>query len=415
MSTEPNMRVRRSHRKSRNGCVACKQRHVKCDERRPSCINCTTADRVCSFLHSRPRRHVVDVHPSSSLPTPPTALTPSASTPSALTPSALTPSALTPSVASFHSTLPAPEQINLQHLMLLHHLENEVLRSPDPILITGAQNAQLCYDAIFQSAISAPYLMYELLAFSALHCSTVSHDDAGKTKYTHQAAELQTRALALFNATKPEVRSENCMALLVFSSVLGMHTLFDAVASYEDVPDFLDKIIHYLKLHHGVRAITNQSWHVLRNSEIQHCINSIESSDQVYQMENPASQCDRLSSLLDAWRDKLGPGPYNACHEAVRSLCWAFSLHSSLLKPYPLHITMAWPVMISVEFIELVEQRQPVPLIILAHWAMLLHYEREFWVFGGAGRVIIESLSRYVGPYWDDWLVAPKEALGDRR
>ena len=257
--------------------------------------------------------------------------------------------------------------------------------------------------------------MYELLAFSALHLSTVCLDDAGKTKYTHQAAELQTRALTLFNATRPELRSENCTALLVFSSLLGMHTLFDAVTSYRDVPDFLDKIIGYLKLHRGVRAITNQSWDVLRNSEvIQHCIDPIESSDELYQrQENAANECDTLSSLLETWCDELGPGPYKACHEAVKTLRWAFGLHRSLPKPYPLHITMAWPVMLSVEFIELLVQRQPVSLVILAHWAMLLHAHREFWVFGDAGRVIIESLSRYVGSYWDDWLAVPRDALNN--
>ena len=258
--------------------------------------------------------------------------------------------------------------------------------------------------------------MYELLAFSALHFSTVCHDDAGKTGYAHLAAELQTRALTLYNATRPELRGENCMALLVFSSLLGMHTLYDAAASYSDVPDFLDKIIRYLKLHRGVRAVTSQSWPVLRNSEIiQHCIDPIESSDELYRQQegNPANECDALSGLLETWCDKLGPGPYKACDEAVRTLRWAFGLHRSLSNPYPLHITMAWPVMISVEFIELLEQRQPVSLVILVHWAVLLHAHRDFWVFGNAGRVIIESFSRYVGSYWDDWLAVPRDALNN--
>ncbi|KXJ86057.1 hypothetical protein Micbo1qcDRAFT_168867, partial [Microdochium bolleyi] len=40
----------RGHTKSRFGCRECKQRHVKCDESRPSCVNCTTVKRHCSFL-----------------------------------------------------------------------------------------------------------------------------------------------------------------------------------------------------------------------------------------------------------------------------------------------------------------------------------------------------------------------------
>ncbi|OTB04465.1 hypothetical protein M426DRAFT_154851 [Hypoxylon sp. CI-4A] len=403
------MRARRTHRKSRNGCIGCKQRHIKCDETLPSCINCSTSDRTCSFVSSRPRRHADAYPPTPSVSAP--SISSTASSPIYLLSETGTLDSNNSST-SFQSTLVTPGQINIQHLVLLRHLEHEVLKSPYLVLPTDVQDAQLRYEAIFKSAVSAPYLMHELLAFSALHYSMHSSDGLKKKEYAHLAAELQTSALALFNATKPEVHNENCMTLLVFSSLLGMHTLFDAVASYNDIPDLLDKIVHYLKVHHGVRAITNQSWHVLRDSEILHRINSIEASDEACpQKEKPANECDRLLSLLDSWCDKLSPGTYNTCLEAIRSLSWGFNLYSSLSSPDSLHITMAWPVMISAEFIELLDQRQPVPLIVLAHWAMLLHFEREFWVFNGAGRIIIESLSRHLGPYWDDWLTAPKEAL----
>lgn len=42
-------KTRRSHRKSRNGCAECKRRHIRCDERRPVCSNCVSADRTCVF------------------------------------------------------------------------------------------------------------------------------------------------------------------------------------------------------------------------------------------------------------------------------------------------------------------------------------------------------------------------------
>ncbi|GAD92707.1 hypothetical protein LEMA_P088770.1 [Paecilomyces variotii No. 5] len=40
---------RRRHLKSRAGCRTCKERHIKCDEFRPECRNCTTACRVCEY------------------------------------------------------------------------------------------------------------------------------------------------------------------------------------------------------------------------------------------------------------------------------------------------------------------------------------------------------------------------------
>lgn len=53
---------RKSHLKSRNGCQNCKKRRIKCDERSPSCGNCTKHSIVCNFARKGPtadlqRRH----------------------------------------------------------------------------------------------------------------------------------------------------------------------------------------------------------------------------------------------------------------------------------------------------------------------------------------------------------------------
>ena len=40
---------RRSHKKSRTGCHACKQRHVRCDEERPQCSSCNKRRAICIY------------------------------------------------------------------------------------------------------------------------------------------------------------------------------------------------------------------------------------------------------------------------------------------------------------------------------------------------------------------------------
>ncbi|EFR00493.1 C6 zinc finger domain-containing protein [Nannizzia gypsea CBS 118893] len=42
-------RHRRSHRKSKAGCLVCKRRRVKCDEMRPGCRNCSNYGVTCSY------------------------------------------------------------------------------------------------------------------------------------------------------------------------------------------------------------------------------------------------------------------------------------------------------------------------------------------------------------------------------
>ncbi|KAM0203022.1 hypothetical protein ACHAPA_011480 [Fusarium lateritium] len=55
-SPTSNTRSRRSHTKSRHGCLGCKQRRKKCDEQRPQCSRCSDKDIPCEYPRSsKPR------------------------------------------------------------------------------------------------------------------------------------------------------------------------------------------------------------------------------------------------------------------------------------------------------------------------------------------------------------------------
>ncbi|KAK0670882.1 putative transcriptional regulatory protein [Cercophora samala] len=52
---EPEYRTRRPHKKSRNGCLSCKQRRKKCDERRPRCTRCAGRGLSCHYQLRQPQ------------------------------------------------------------------------------------------------------------------------------------------------------------------------------------------------------------------------------------------------------------------------------------------------------------------------------------------------------------------------
>ncbi|KAH8897578.1 hypothetical protein GQ53DRAFT_637945 [Thozetella sp. PMI_491] len=427
MAAEGKKPARRSHKKSRNGCKECKRRHLKCDENRPSCVNCTRTNHRCSYIdlyhsrgltsHETPSQSATETFLSRLSPSVTPALSETAASSASCSPGlrAESSEATTDGIDAVtdHSSgfLP-PRVFDIYHLGLLHHLENEIASSRQGWLVADLAGTKLCYEAIFRSAMKVPYLMDQLLAFSALHLSTLQPDDAKKADHLREASKLQTRALELFNMEKPEVNEENAMAMLIFSSLVGLHCLFVAVSSRDDFTDFLDNTIKFLKLHHGVQAIVHQGWQFVRESEIKQIVNAIEDGNKYPSRErHSGNECDHVGGLLETYRDKLDPKAYDACCSALRVLRWVMSSRHALPKPYPTHITMAWPILITPEFVELLEQRQPASLALLAHWAMLLHFDREFWVFGDAGKFMIESLSKYLGRYWEEWLVVPKEAL----
>lgn len=74
---------------------------------------------------------------------------------------------------------------------------------------------------------------------------------------------------------------------------------------------------------------------------------------------------------------------------------------------------IAWPVMIPEEYVDALHMGRPEALIILAHYAVLLHTYRQLWVFGDGGRFLIESICDSFGADWEDWLEWPMEVLRD--
>jgi len=56
---QPPVRRKKPHSKSRNGCVTCKLRRIKCDETQPACLNCSRSRRDCGG-YSPPKTWIFD-------------------------------------------------------------------------------------------------------------------------------------------------------------------------------------------------------------------------------------------------------------------------------------------------------------------------------------------------------------------
>ncbi|KAI0965929.1 hypothetical protein F5Y03DRAFT_375877 [Xylaria venustula] len=390
--------MRRTHYKSRKGCRQCKQRHVKCDEQQPSCLQCSITARTCSYLDTK----TDDEHASLR---PPSLAESAQSTPRSdlVAPSNIS----TANSPSDPVVQEVPRQVfDLSHLALLHHVENDMMKED---FFAGKENAEELLQMVITSALGAPYLMDALLAFAALHLSVFTSNPDMQHHYRHQAVQLQTRALALYNTACPEITDETCIALLLYSSFIGMHMLHDTVTSRLDFLELLDGFIQFAGLFHGVRLVVNHAWHILRKSELSSIVNLIDAADRV---EPPSeSICDHLSSLLATAKNRLRPSSLQACHDSVKSLRWIFNQRVVLPTPVGRDVVLAWPVRISTEYLQLLRERLPEALVIMAYWAILLHYERDFWVFGQAGQLVIEAISNYLGSAWDKWMAIPKQII----
>ncbi|KAJ4016325.1 hypothetical protein NW752_003447 [Fusarium irregulare] len=366
--------LRRSHKKSKNGCEQCKQRHVKCDEGRPSCRLCTTTDLRCSYSTLNP-----PITPNSN-PSP----DPNHDSTGTLSP--------TPNASN--------DVVNTQHMELFHHLiTNRDLFS----LGDTVKDYKKTFEVCLQESFKAPHLLHSMLAFSARHLSVLYPDR--REEYRNQANRLQMRAISLFYSTITEVDSSNCVAIVLFSVTLGHHVLADALSCWgpKGLEGFLDFYLGCLKINRGIHNIAVSAWPLLVKSEIESVLSW---SRKETAKEPTGSECEALRSLISE-----GMGFYGfekeACYTAINHLQLGFDALISEDEGVRYRMIFQWTLLMSPEFQGLIKKRKPEALVLLSYYGLLLHYGKTLWQVKNAGELLVKHIQEYLGREWLIWLEYP--------
>lgn len=395
-SSDKAVKPRRAHRKSRNGCGACKKRHMKCDESQPICQNCNITDRQCIYINIGPRSPPQTAS-SSGTPSP---LDAPSFLPLSPPTSVATDASIDLALSSPSDTLDRCDLFDLNHFTLYHYLlTNFAIISNDP------GNEKILSHTL-EYALKAPYLMNQLLALAALH---LSKPPSMQQPYHQLAMSLQTRALTSFNNVRQEISEETCVPLFLFSSLVGIHILCDTLQGpRENFSIFLDRFINYLSIHRGVRSVTKQSWNTIKKSRLGPLIQQIE--DACPAIEGNMESIEILNKMIES---NACPPTASKYYNAVLKLQRSFSLHAALRGSVGRQVDaiVAFCLDVDDEYLDLLKRRQPEALVIFAHFAVLLHWNRDSWIIGEGGQYLIQSITSHVGRHWAEWLHWPNSAL----
>jgi hypothetical protein len=172
---------------------------------------------------------------------------------------------------------------------------------------------------VISYSVTAPYLLNELLALAALHLGILREDQ--KDLYRHHSAQLQNHALRMFHETGFDASGESSVSAFLFSSVLGIHLLCDTlVFRDQEFQGFLDRFIHYLRIHRGVRTVIGGNWTRLKETP---GLKSVLTEGEVsLQMQNIDSGTgDVCSGLLERMRAaNLGPDIIGTYEQTIGAL-----------------------------------------------------------------------------------------------
>ncbi|KAK6540236.1 hypothetical protein TWF694_009051 [Orbilia ellipsospora] len=407
------LQSRRHHKKSRNGCFECKKRHIKCDENHPICSNCGTAEIRCSFL-SRDEPYIVQTVQAD------TSYISTNSSPRAKE-SASSASSISDLNVYLKPTVEIdPENhsndidsvglysVNMVHLKLFSHLSDEAFRLPDRL--TGEYEGTVPGDLYLQYASSTPFLMHQLLASSALHLSITSSDSRTREFYQRYATGLQNRALSLFHENYPvlEVASTNFAVLFLFATSVAAHLFCETLHYHRSTLDvFIDKFAHDINVYRGVIAVVDNLGH-LRESEV---TADIKMSQLLVDLPDPIGpDCNALRDMI-CGLDITSP-QFKAYEKSIDLLQRCFDLHKTSGDKILIAAVLTWAILIPQDYVDSLRQQQPEALVILAHYAVILHRARAFWLIEeSSGRFIVESICRRLSSDWQKFIQFPNEAL----
>ena len=446
-TNNPVTKLRRRHRKSRNGCLECKRRHIKCDEKRPACGNCIVSERTCSFPPSATpgaanssslARSDPPLASSTSLNEPLTSVSNNGSRmqspvdsvssagalhrPSPIPPPAYlgynvnvnerAPSTTLPSFTEsfapeFAESLVSSSQIEAlplpvftnKHLILLHHFRKSVLMD--------AENLDTILDVALEWSSHAPYALDQLLAISADHLAVLHPESAAS--YRRTATELQTRALSYFNKDAQEVANYDAHYIprFLFSSLLSLHMLYDTFTQYRSsLHAFIERFCNSVHLHRGVKSTTSNRYNDLLESPLARFFLEVRNAAE---LGDKGDECAPLIELIKS--SDLSPTSVEACSNAAHTLQWAFNVYRNLPQSTNLQAASAFPVVLSEDYIETVRKNRPEALLVLAYYGVLLHRCRRVWLVGDSGAFLIRLIAGHLGSYWQDALRWPLQEL----
>ncbi|UPL01191.1 hypothetical protein LCI18_012125 [Fusarium solani-melongenae] len=391
---------RLGYKKSRTGCQRCKSRRVKCNEAVP-CSACVRHRLRCSLQYpdsqsagnnSPGEESSASRHSAS----PPSSGAPTSKGPIAFETQPLNPTDTIPHFFKFldHAQLRS-QQDWASDLELLHHYTAVAYQT---ISFWGEVRQTLQYD-VPREGMTHTFLLQQVLAFSGFHLAYL-HPDR-RHYFLVRAWVHQDQAVMGVNSVLADgLTSANCHAL--YASAIFL--LICAFATYPSCemhhPTFspVDGLVDIFRLTDGISLLLTSSGQDLRQGPLRGLFAGKSAAiDQSDHLQCLADQLLALKQLLLEPRSDEDGADTSVVLEATVSLADSIlSVHKNHSFAASLEVRAAflWPLRMPSRYLSLTRQREPLALVVLAHYCVLLQYaEASCWFIKGWAAGVLTSIT----------------------
>ncbi|KAH8586252.1 hypothetical protein B0O99DRAFT_644845 [Bisporella sp. PMI_857] len=393
------MAPRRIHTKSRFGCDQCKTRRVKCDERVPTCTNCTTRQAECHYSRpARPRSSRSGMSSKSNTQGPASV---GSSSPTVYS------TTNSPRISSdahqclyvgmsFNNT-PFCSSSRQKDLELMHYWFTNTCYS-----FTTA-HADLFRGHVVKEALKHEYLADFIFALTSLHIASETSDPVSAASYVSVALQYQNNAVSTFHAALHNVTQSNCDAIFVSSILTMVCSIVSPLLPTGDndaAKSLTESILLLYDFLGGINSVVNISRHWLKSGPCK----AIFSSHRTFK---PLGEDEIMLPIRRLRRlNNAATGAINSLHEtyehAIAQLEICFAESPTTAVP--------WLAMAGKDFANELQKREPMALMIFIHWGVLLDKLDEMWWAKFSGKKLVEELCWSFDGYGNEWDEATKWA-----
>lgn len=297
----------------------------------------------------------------------------------------------------------------VRDLELMHKFSTETFKT----VCTADSEYHVWQIVIPHLALQYDFLMNGILALASLHIATTSKPPTSLA-YIDTALQYHNLTFAPFRAAIDNLTSQNCEAVLaqsIVTTVIGI-ALPRVTAARDESSNMTENIVVVFELLQGVKKILHigGSWIKLNLFTRQKSFRETDSTD--LDRETKAA-LDKLAALNYETLASIDTDQYRINKDVISHLLHCFTLFSTSLDPANV---LAWLAAVDKEFVDNVRRRQPLALLILMHWGVLLgELDGKWWWARNSGRALISELSHILHPgdiRWADSLAWPRRKMG---
>ena len=264
-----------------------------------------------------------------------------------------------------------------------------------------------------------PFLMHIILAVSSLHLAQLSperrkyfetvaasHHDAALPAYRYVVKDLE--------ANMDEQRGR---AMVSFASLTAVYALLCPTAVDEQSADHSTPIAELCEsflLLRGAREVLavvgDCTEGCTMSSQLQALYGGVDFS--LYP-ENP--RLAALQMLIEETMLSEGEATASsqAAAQALYCLRWCFAMvHDPTNDIDVKRAINLWIESVPRSFIEALQDLQPIALIVLAHWCIMLHQARMYWYLQGSATKVLSAIRNSLDEQWQVEIAWPLEWVG---